>query len=517
MGLTEVLRRGALVAVLSALATACLTGLGAQDVRAEGASLSLPLRVDARTSLREQFGYAPGYELNVPSFDPWNRPFIRSRTASQHATDHVHTWSGSDWLEFALVAAVRRDYPTFVATVNAGGYVSELVEFDRLGRAYTLLEIRLRDGSLKNVLLYSLDGCESWRTVTLPIDGHRTFYNGLDVGTMTMEHFTGHNLSGDPPLIALWHPVSRWPGLRASRNRLYVVRPTFDGDRLVLPPATVVTDRHLGILQAAGGASFAATAGATSFIVWTEIAPASAARSPTYVAALDRATGRLTRPVLVGLASPANDDHDTPGICIDGRGYLHVVIGAHLRPFRYARSIRPLDASAWTSPRTTLSSGFREPGTDADGRGRQTYASFVCLPDDTLVLAFRQERAGVDSVFHGEPYSALCVQTRPEGKGWSPARRLVFRRDRAGYAIYYQKLAVDRLGRLYLSLNLCDPHVYPPAQRERHRYHGRMVLVSDDAARSWRFATLQDYVAGAGAAYAGPETPGQETAPPAAD
>lgn len=492
-----------------ALMLAAISG-GVQGAGAAPSPLTLPLRIDARTSLAAQFGYAPAYELNVPSFDLLNRPFIRSRTVSQHRTDHVHTLSGEGWLQSDLLACVRRDYPSFAATVNGGGYVSESVEFDGLGRAYTLLEIRLADGSLKNLLLYSLDGCATWRTLTLPIGGHIALYNGLDEGTMTMEHFTGWNHSDDPPLVALWRPVSRWPGLRASRNKLYVVRPTFSGDRLVLPEPTFVTDRHLGMIQAAGGASFAATSGATSFIVWTEVAPPGASGAPTFVAALDRATGRLSPPVLVGRAHPPNDDHDTPGICLDGQGYLHVVIGAHSRPFRYVRSLRPLDASAWTAPAAVLSSGFKVAGTDGDGRGRQTYLSFVCLPDDTLVLAFRQERAGVDRVFRGRPYDALCLQTRPAGGRWGPARRLVFRRDRAGYGIFYQKLAVDRLGRLYLSLNYCDPHDYPPQLRPRHRYHRRMVLFSADGGRSWRFADLRDYVDGAKGA-----GPAAEDAPPA--
>jgi hypothetical protein len=499
--------RHLLLVLLLAPLAAGLTGVIPQPAAATSHGLPLPLRIDLRMSLREQFGYSPDYELNVPSFDPWNQPCIRSRTVSQHETDHVDVLDGAGWSQLALVEAVRRDYPTFAATVNAGGYVSELVEFDALGRAYTLLEIRLTDGSLMNILLYSVDGCITWRTVTLPIGGHVALYSGRDIGTMTMEHFTGWNLSDQPPLVALWQPVESWPGLRASRNRLYVVRPTFEGDGLVLPPPTLVTSRHLGMTQAAGGASFAATSGVTSFIVWTEVAPVRATGSPTYVAALDRRTGRLSAPVFVGQAQPANDDHDTAGICFDGRGYLHVVIGAHSHPFRYVRSVRPLDASSWTAPRPVLSSGFRERGTDADGRGRQTYVSLVCLPNDALVLVFRQHRAGVDRVFAGRPYCALCMQTRPSGGKWSPVRRLAFRQDRDGYAMFYQKLAVDRRGRLFLSFNCCDPRVYRPALRERHRYHRRMVLVSDDAGAHWRFVTLKDYIAGIEPAGV---TPGEE-------
>ena len=78
---------------------------------AASAGLVLPLRIDLRMSLHAQFGYSPDYELNVPSFDPWNRPYIRSRTVSQHETDHVHALDGTGWSQSALVEAVRRDYP----------------------------------------------------------------------------------------------------------------------------------------------------------------------------------------------------------------------------------------------------------------------------------------------------------------------------------------------------------------------------------------------------------------------
>ena len=484
----------ALVVGAAVVVTLAAMWTGATPARSDG-PLALPLRIDTRLTLRQQFGYAPEYQCNVPTFDPRGRPCIRSRTSSQHVTDHVQAFGPEGWRCYPLVAAVRRDYPTFVATVNAGGYVAETVEFDGLGRAYTLLEIRLGDGTLRNVLLYSLDGCVTWKTVTLPFV-RRPPADGRDDGTATIEHFTGWNAGDEPPLVAVWRRVSSWPGLRASRNKLYVIRPCFVGDELRLQTRTLVTTRHLGMVQAGGGASFAATSGSTSFIVWTEVAARKACGSPTFVAALDRVSGELSRPVRVALAHPPNDVHTTPGICLDGQGYLHVVTGAHNRPFRYARSVRPLDATAWTKPRSVLRSGFGDSTTDRDGAGKQTYLSFVCLLDDTLVVVARQLRAGVDRVFRGQRYNVLCLQTKPAGSGWSTARRLVFHKTRPGYAIFFQKLAVDRLGRLFLSLNWCDPHRYKPAQRARHRYGHRMVLVSDDRAASWRFATTGDFTAG---------------------
>ncbi len=222
----------------------------------------LPIRIDTGSSLARQFGYRPGYALNIPSFDPWNRPAIRSRTPSRDVTSTVSRL-GTDgtWVASPLLRAVQRAYPRFESTVNAGGYVSERVEFDAAGRAYTLLDIRLKGGGRRNVLLYSLDGCRSWRLVTLPFGGRRVVYDGHDGGTASLEQYAGWNTSERPPLVALWRPVSDWPGRRAARNLLYVLAPSFQGGRLVLPAPTLVSDKFIGMTYAAGGASFAATSG----------------------------------------------------------------------------------------------------------------------------------------------------------------------------------------------------------------------------------------------------------------
>ena len=47
------------------------------------------------------------------------------------------------------------------------------------------------------------------------------------------------------------------------------------------------------MIQAAGGASFAATVGTTTYITWAEVAPPDAGASPIFVAAYDQTTGTL--------------------------------------------------------------------------------------------------------------------------------------------------------------------------------------------------------------------------------
>jgi len=463
---------------------------------APAAALDLPIRIDTRLTLREQFGYAPGHQLNIPSFDPFNRPVIRSRTASQHVTrSAVRMGDEGNWISVSLLKAVKRAYPRFTKTINGGGYVSERIEFDKRGRAYTLLEIRVRGGRYYNVLLYSLDGCRTWRLVTLPFGGRRVIYDGRDNGTAALEQYAGWNVSARPPLVAVWEPVSDWKGSRASRSRLYVLKPSFSGGRLRLPPPTLVSTRFIGQTYGAGGASFAASTNSTSYLVWAEVARRADPGTPTYVCSFDHARRRVGSPRLLAQASRRNDDHDTPGIVRDGNGYLHVLTGAHNGPFLYAHSLEPLDARSWTTPEPVLEGGYLSVE-GVPGPARQTYLSLACLPDNSLVTVFRQARRGVDDDFDGGYYDALCSQRRSPDGEWSEEQRLVCCADRAGYAVYHQKLTVDRLGRLYLSLSYFSPIDFPASRRAANRFSHRMVLISKDGGAGWEFATNADFAEG---------------------
>ncbi len=258
----------------------------------------------------------------------------------------------------------------------------------------------------------------------------------------------------------------------------------------------LVSDRFIGMTYGAGGASFAATSGSTSYIVWAEIAGRGAPGAPTYVCAFNRVSRKITRPVLVALAHPANDDHDTPGIALDGDGYLHVLSGAHHAQFLYTHSLAPLDPAAWTPPVPVLGDGATETVGSTTGVTRQTYLSMACLPDDSLVIVYRQGREGDGPGSSGSSYDALSVQRRSPDGVWSAATPIVRGANHAGYAIYNQKLTVDRRGRLYLSLSYFDPTLYPSTEWQANRFGYRMVLISKDGGASWDFASTADFLEG---------------------
>lgn len=456
--------------------------------------LTLPLFISHAGSPLSQFGYAPEYTQNVPAFDGANRPYIRSRTASQDGTSFVHTLTDAGWEERSILDALRDAYPDFEATVGAGGHASDRVVFDSRDRAYTVLTIRLQEGEVQNVLLVSRDRCATWRVHELPYGEQRPVYEDLDLGNVAMETFTGHNRPQGPPLLAVWRGLADWPGAWAIRCELSVIQPFFNGDTLVVPSPTVVTRYAVGMMLSAGAASFAATAGDTSYITWTEVTETPRRGSPTFVGVYDHTARALTSRTQVGVSRPANDVHATPGICLDSKGAVHVVTGAHNRAMMYTRLDPGLYGGLWTPPVSIVTSGYVDAASDADGRGRLTYLSLVCDDADTLHVVARQARRNASRLYWGSPYMSLVQVTKPSGGGWSRPRQIAIPADGPAYANYHQKLAVDRLGRLYLSFSYRN-NDDDDWLRAFKRFRQRMVLFSPDG-RRWEFATTASFRSG---------------------
>ena len=310
--------------------------------------------LDTDLGLAEQFGYAPPYTRNVPTFDSLDRPYIRSRASDANYTAFVHTLGAAGWERRGFLPAIRAAYPDFAGTVRGGGGAGDRIVFDRQDRAYSPLTIRLRDGSTRNVLLVSLDRCLTWSVVPLP------------AGQFVSETWTGHNELDGPPFLAFWSRSAVSTVLRGQRHFLWVTQPVIAGDEVIVPEPTLVTNESLGLNRASGGSSFAATVGGTTYFVWPEATPADDGGVPVMVAAFDHATGTVSPPVQLARIRPDDDTHVQPGICVDGRGYLHVVTGSHGGPFLYTRSAVPLRVDAgWTAPEPTLDDGYYVPSTDA--------------------------------------------------------------------------------------------------------------------------------------------------------
>lgn len=305
--------------------------------------LHLPVPISTAESLLDQFGYAPDYQRHVPVFDAANSPVIRSRTASQHDTRYAEFLENGVWRRSVLDDVLRSAYPDFAGYLGAGGYTSDRVVFDTQGRLYTVVTIRLEEGEFRNVMLYSADRGGSWGVVELPFGEQQPYMDNANRGSFAYEMPTGQRDIDGPPFIAVWREIGDWRGAYATRNALYVTQPYWDDDEVVVPKPVLVTSRFLGMVRSVGGTSFATTVGEKTYFTWTQVRSLPTLGTPTYVGVYDHASGTVTQRVRAAYGHPINDNHCTPAMTIDSRGYIHLVTGAHNRPFRYTRSVRPYD------------------------------------------------------------------------------------------------------------------------------------------------------------------------------
>jgi len=495
------LRAAALVAILAVVLAVAVAA--APAARAAPADWRAPFVLQPGSGLFAQYGYDPDHTRNVPAFDSADRPYIRSRTANGSYSSYVDTLVDGTWTELDFSAALLTAFPDCVGTVGAGGLRSDGVVFDREDRAYNPLTIRLADGSTRNVLMVSWDLCRTWKVF------------GLPAGDFTVEHWVGHNEIDGPPFLAFWRPAPLpYDGHRGGRFSLWVTKPYLDGERLVIPTPTHVTNNCLGLSKDSGGASFAVTHGDSTWFVWPGSTSGRAPGVPQFIARYDHVSGAVSEPLSLLSTPPRNDPHNKPGICIDSQGYLHVVGGTHGTAVPYVRSAVPYSyESGWTFPQPVLSDGYVS-GDPPRTSGRQTYDAFVCDSQDTLHLVTRQWRRGVDEQFPGQSYGALVHQSRPAGGTWG-APTVIVVPPAPGYAIYYHKLALDHRDRLFLSCsydggaelwadraNGAGMGVLGRALPGHGKYQRRMLLVSDDGGSAWRFASNEDLSVGVGAATA---------------
>ncbi|HEO69737.1 MAG TPA: hypothetical protein ENN80_00620, partial [Candidatus Hydrogenedentes bacterium] len=353
-----------------------------QGIAPAAAPLPIPLVLNPYQHENAQFGYAPKYPLdNQVYFDMHNRPVIAAGSA-------LRLWRHEAWRDIGRVQQEEgRTAPVDVAISK--------VAFDQDNVLYTLGDV----GGTK-MLLHLESGADVFAGTQIP--GARSY---------DIEQFSGHNCPEGPPPFVSFRRTEKDPKLRwRSLNDLELFVPTKDEERNVtIGEPILLSEQSLGCSMHSGIPSSVVSRGRKVHVAWAEATDPDdkVPGVPTFVATYDRDTAATTERALVGYGPPPNDVHNTPCITMDGKGYLHVLVGTHGSTFKYAKSLEPNNAAGGWTEAKDIGPGLR-----------QTYIGMVCDQDDTLHVVFRLWRTD-DAYFPDATYATLAHMSKPADGAWS--------------------------------------------------------------------------------------------------
>jgi hypothetical protein len=352
---------------------------------------------------------------------------------------------------------------------KAFGAASTKISFDPEGGVYLIG----RTGR-QAALLHSADRGKTFSAYSIP--GREERSQSFDI-----EQFSGHNISDRPPPIVRFTRTASDPKRIWRRiNDLELFVPEQQGDRIVIGEPILLSESCIGLSTHSGAPSSIVSRGSKVHVTWAEATDPeeNVPGVPTYVVTYDRESKTLGTPALIGYGAPPNDIHNTPSITMDSGGYLHVLAGTHGRPFQYARSLKPNEVGAgWTEAVPT------------GGEWNQTYIGLICDGDDTLHLVSRIWRYGEEP--HPASHFATLAHQQKRAEGtWESPKSLVVP-PFSEYSVFYHRLTVDRLGRLFLSYDCWSTYWF---YRTDHSGGRRALMMSSDGGTHWKLVETSDLV-----------------------
>lgn len=439
---------------------------------------------------RDLYGYNPAFIPNPVSFDQNNKAYIRQGYFFQSGKEQIKRdpvaiqTLGDDgkWEKIDFTAEIYKKFSWWDGNMHTGPFSNERITFDKDNSLYTIIDAQR--SNIGNVYLFYRPKTDSdWQLYQLPL------------GWTVLEAYDGHNTIDNPPAIL---------SMTDKILRLILPEKTEDGKLKLVDPILIATDSLL-VPNHSGAANSCITVNGKTYITWASDTPIDGQEgTPQYIAVYDHQTRKLSERVLLGVCGHGKpDNHNLPGITIDSKGILHIVLGAHHDQFKYTHSNSPYDITSWSEVKP-----FGEPK-DPTRWGAYTYVSLLCDADDTLHVVGRWAGAGY--------YFRLVYMRKKAGSDWEPHRYLMVP-FRNMYSCWYHKMSLDRKGRLFLSYiyyanQLSDSQLesykarWPnetPTDVTEHagnwrwglNSHDPGILVSDDAGDTWHLATTADFQVG---------------------
>ncbi len=448
---------------------------------------------------KELFGYQPSFRANVASFDNRNRPYIRSYGYVQTLDEQ------GNWIKLDFTASIKAAYPqwdgNFVTMTDIpNDAFDEHIIFDTDDVAYTQVRIsrfgRNNSNMDMSLFLVSRDHCLSWKCYEIPSSPRFA----------KLEHQNAFNeISGPPVILATADYGFNGKGKDAT---LFIVPRFNETGGISFSEPVRLCESGAVMAFHSGDTNITITKGDQTFIMYADLAYSHEHNTPgtaTFARTYNRKSGELSQPVYIGLGGDYIDNHNWPALQIDSKGYLHALLGSHHEPFKYTRSVKPLNAEQWTQP-VEIGLPIRKLGERS-----YTYPAFFIDYDDNMHVVSRWGGTGCKQF--------LTYERKPAGGQWQPMHILVEPFTNL-YANWDHKIQMDKFGRLFINysqyanqeLRADEARIYKemfpetdavlPADIDKRingmyvpqvNRRGYCMLVSEDSGKSWRLAVTKDF------------------------
>jgi BNR repeat-containing family member len=473
------------------------------------------------THARSNLGYNPRFQPAMVSFGASNAPYIRvggleKDTPGSNGTAYPKGFystknfiqtlgKNGKWLvSTSHLDAIRKHLKLSgkdKLEVLAGERITDSVQFDNKGRAYTIACAKYHKNGKRyfaNFLLFSKDKLKTWQV--LPVKR----------GGLRLEPFRPNTDNSQPPVMTSNKKSEIW---------LYVPVIAKDGT-LKLSTATKIAGSEMKVLLhgvMAGNGAQCVTAKGKTFISFCSLkAQKGVPGVLQYVISYDHKTGKVSKPVYLGSTGHRIDGHNSPVIDIDSKGFLHVIGGAHWHAFKHWQSTKPYSIISWSKP---VKIGAASD--NAWSRDGVSYPGFLIDGKDNLHLVCRGRNSILKKNDKDDPGStrygnkldyALIYFRKKTGQNWESRRDLAIPFWRQ-YSNWYQKISIDHKDNLYVTYYYIAMRIARDAEASKKylaiwpedvengkllpknvKAHDPVIISSNDSGNSWSITRTKDFL-----------------------